>query len=142
MALHIAIPKPDGVTPEYWRVALVSIDAISANARIVLAGYISAEKRAASAQYIVDQREYVLQPQQFAALAMSEAQGVTTYDAIAGASYQFVRNGRRPADAYDQETGVATLNGVEYSGGDVVNIGTVEEPVYTVPSEFAAAENA
>lgn len=135
MALQKQIPKPDGVVPEYWRVGVVAIDALSPGARIVLVGYVSAAKRGESAQYVVDQREYVLGPPQFAALAASDAAGPSTFAAIATPCYQFIKDTRRPCEI-DPDTGEGLLQtGERFPAEQVVMVG--DQP--TIPSEFADA---
>lgn len=142
MAFQKAISNPrTGVTANYWRVTVISIAPADMSARIVIGGYASADIRQSNG-IPVDQRAYDLGPQQFAALAQSPTNGPTMFDAIGGGCYQYIRNARRPADSYDPQTGIATCAGVEYSGDDVVNLGTVEAPVWTVPSEFADAVDA
>ena len=140
MAFQKPIPLQNGIVPQYWRVIGVFIDATAPTAGFVLGGYVSAEIRTAGGGH-VDQREYALGAAQFGALAASPAVGPTTFAAIATPCYEFARTARRPADSYDPETGIATLGGVEYSGDAVVNLGTEENPQWTVPSEFADAVN-
>lgn len=135
MAFHkpIAIQSL-GITPAYWRVIGVYIDASQGRARIVLGGYVSAQIRVQGGNP-VDQREYALGPVQFGALAASAAVGTTTYAAIATPCYEFIRAARRPC-AVDSETGEGVLpDGTRYAADQVVMIG--EQP--TVPSEFADA---
>lgn len=139
MAFQKAISNPrTGVTANYWRVTVISIAPADMSARIVIGGYTSADIRQSNG-IPVDQRAYDLGPQQFAALAQSPTTGPTMFDAIGGGCYEYIRNARRPADSYDPQTGIAICGGVEYSGDDLVNLGTVEAPVWTVPSEFADA---
>lgn len=139
MAFQKAIENPKtGVTANYWRVTVISIAPTDMSARIQIGGYTSANIRQNNG-VPVDQRAYDLGPQQFAPLAQSPTNGPTMFDAIGGGCYEYIRNARRQADNYDPQTGIATCQGVEYSGADVVNVGTVEQPLYTVPSEFADA---
>ena len=135
MALNKAIPiEANGTTPSYWRVCGIYVDAANAAARIVLIGYVDVDVRLRGGQGI-DQREYVLGPEQFAALAASPAIGVTTFDAMSGASYEFITNARRPCEI-DVATGEGVLqNGERFVAASVQMIG--ETP--TVPSEFADA---
>lgn len=136
MAFKKAIPiEANGTTPTYWRVCGIYIDAATAQARIVLIGYVSAEVRARNAQGGIDQREYVLGPAQFAALAASHAKGVSTFDAIAGACYEFIANARRPCEL-DPETGEGVLHSGERFDSKLVQ---VLGDVPTIPSEFADA---
>lgn len=139
MAFQKAIQNPrTGVTANYWRVTVISIAPADMSARIQIGGYTSADIRQSNG-IPVDQRAYDLGPQQFAALAQTPTNGPTMFAAIGGGCYGYIRNARRPADSYDPQTGIATCAGVEYSGDDVANLGTVEAPVWTVPSEFADA---
>lgn len=168
MAFQKPIENPKtGYTAEYWRVTVISIAPADMSARIIIGGYKSADIRQANGTP-VDQRAYDLGPQQFAALAQSPALPVsdsdraeieahiaqapaavaaflqraldhTLFDSIGGGSYTYMSHARRPADNYDPQTGIATCQGVEYSGADVLKVGTVEQPLYTVPSEFADA---
>lgn len=139
MALQKAITNPrTGVSAQYWRVVQINLTPADGVGKILLGGYVSPEIRNGGGIY-VDQRDYDLGPAQFAALAASPAVGNTMFDAIGSGAYAYIRNARRLADNYDQQSGTATLAGVEYSGADVVNLGTVEQPVWTVPSEFADA---
>lgn len=141
MAIKKAITNPrTGVTADYWRVVSIAISAPEALARIVLGGYVSTAIRQGGGVY-VDQRAYDLGPPQFAALAAAPPQGESVFGVIAGAAYQFIKAARRPVDAYDPETGEATLDGIVYPPDQVVNIGSSEQPVWTVPSEFADAED-
>lgn len=139
MAFQKAISNPrTGVTANYWRVTVISIAPADMSARIVIGGYTSADIRQANG-VPVDQRSYDLGPQQFVALAQSQTNGPTMFDAIGDGCYEYIRNARRPADDYDQQTGTATIGSEQFSGADVVNLGTVEQPLWTVPSEFADA---
>lgn len=135
MALQKSITVANlGITPTYWRVIGVFIDAAQPTARIVLGGYVNAEIRQAGGGHI-DQREYVLGAPQFVALASSPAQGPSTFAAIAGPCYDFVKAARRPCEV-DPETNEGVLpSGERFAPELVVPIG--EQP--TVPSEFADA---
>ena len=167
MALQKAITIADaGITPEYWRVGGVYIDATTGNARIVLVGYASAQIRANNGRH-VDQREYVLAPVQFNAYAQSKslpvsesdqaeieahiqsapaavadflqrALALTTYSAIAAPCYQYIKEARRLC-IVDPDTGEAIAEtGERFPADQIVMIG--EQP--TVPSEFADAVDA
>lgn len=137
MAFQKAIANPrTGVTAVYWRVAQIILAPPDGLGRIVLGAYVSADVRNSGGVY-VDQRVYDLQPQQFAALAASPAVGATMFDAIGAGCYTYIRNARRIADHYAD--GTATLDGIQYVGA--INLGTIEAPIWTVPSEFADADN-
>lgn len=138
MAFSKAIQISDaGITPQYWRIVGVYIDVLSSAARIVLAGYVSADIRLQGGRHI-DAREYVLGPEQFAALAASPAATGTTYAAIATPCYEFIRAARRPV-TIDADTGEAVLaTGQRLPADQIVMIGDVP----TVPSEFADAIDA
>ena len=139
MALQKAIQNQrTGVTAQYWRIVQIILAPADGVGRIMLGGYVSSDIRQNGGIY-VDQREYDLQPAQFAALAASPASGATMFDAIGLGAYTYMKNARRAADQY--ANGVATLAGVEYTGADVVNLGTSDDPAWTVPSEFADAVN-
>lgn len=137
MAFKKAIPiEANGTTPTYWRVCGAYIDAFTGQARIVLIGYVDADVRARNGHGI-DQREFVLGPAQFAALAASPAKGESTFDTIAGACYEFVANARRPCEL-DPETGEGVLHSGERFDSKLVQM-LGDAP--TVPSEFADAAN-
>lgn len=135
MAFQKAITNPrTGVTAHYWRVAQIILSPPDGLGRIIVGGYVSQDIRNSAGVY-VDQRVYDLQPAQFAALAASPAIGATMFDAIGAGCYTYIRNARRIADHYAD--GTATLDGVPYVGA--INLGTIEAPIWTVPSEFADA---
>lgn len=135
MAFQKAIQNPrTGVTAEYWRVTIISITPADMSARIVLGGYVSADIRQANG-VPVDQRAYDLGPAQFAALAQSQTDGPTMFDAIGGGCYEYIRAARRPCQI-DPDTGEGIAqDGTRYPADQIVMIGDVP----TVPSEFADA---
>ena len=136
MAFQKAIQNPrTGVTAEYWRVVLITIAPADGSARIMLGGYVNANIRTGGGIY-VDSRVYDLGPLQFAALAASQTNGPTMFDAIGSGCYSYIRNARRPCQI-DPDTGegIAQDNGNRYPAEQIVMIGGVP----TVPSEFADA---
>lgn len=140
MAFQKAISNPKtGVTATYWRVTVISIAPADMSARIIIGGYTSADIRQANG-VPVDQRAYDLGPQQFAALATSQTNGPTMFDAIGGGCYEYIRNARR-ACQIDEDTGegIAMDNGDRYPADQIVLIGEEPNQVPTVPSEFADA---
>lgn len=96
MAFRKTITRADtGISANYWRLAGVFIDPVAPVARLVLAGYVSADIRQRVGCQPVDTREFNLTPSQFGALARAEANGETTFDVIAASCYGHIANAKR-----------------------------------------------
>ena len=80
----------------------------------------------------------------FASLAFQPAVGATVYDVLANASYGVIRSTRRPLPPGTElhEDGSVTLpNGEEFAAGDVEQTDPENGATWTVPSEFADAQD-
>ena len=132
-----------GIAASYWRIVNIHLDANTFSARVVMAGYVSADIRQANGQFI-DMREYVLTVPQFAALARSKPEGDDVYGVLATALYNHIRSAPRavpPGAMFDPETGDVTIPAT----GEVIPVARVtlnEHSMPTwLPSEFADAQD-
>lgn len=127
----------------YWRLTGIAIDAHSGHVQLVLSGYADAQARAAGRQPD-DRRDWQMSGPAFGALAFQPAAGATVYDVIANASYSVIRTTRRPLvpGTAQHEDGSLTLpNGEVIAAVDVDKPDPDDASTWTVPSEFADAEN-
>lgn len=128
-----------GHANEYWRLTVISIDALAGVIHLVLSGYATAEARLLGRQPD-DRRDWMVYQPMFAAFALRAAKGTTVYDVNAIASYDVIRSVRRPippGTVLNDDGSVTLPTGETFAANDVDN--STEHP--TVPSEFADAEN-
>lgn len=121
----------------YWRLTAISIDALSGNLHLVLSGYASDAARQAG-RLPDDRRDWQFGPAAFVGIVQAPAVGETLYDVNAIASYNLIRNTRRPMPpgAVLQENGDVLL-----PTGELIAAADIEgdDGAPTIPSEFADA---
>lgn len=119
--------------------AMDAIDALAGVIQLVLSGYATKEARDAG-RLPDDRRDWRIGPSHFSAVALHPAQGATVYDVNAIASYAIIRSQRRPippGTALNEDGSVTLPNGEVIAEGDIEK----QAELWTVPSEFADAEN-
>lgn len=136
MAFQKKITQQDaGISSTYWRITGIFIDVSTAQARIEMAGYTSAELRQAGGRS-VDLRSYSLGPQQFAEIAK------VIYAPLATELYNFIDKAPRsiPVGAMILENGDVLIPQTgEVVPADQVTLSEEGFPI-ALPSEFADAE--
>lgn len=125
-----------GHANEYWRLTAISIDALSGHLQLVLSGYARNTARQ-SGRLPDDSREWMFGPDAFGGIVQAPAVGATLYDVNAIASYNLIRNTRRPLP----NGSVVGESGATLPTGEFVPMANIEgwPDAPTIPSEFADA---